>query len=303
MTSAPNSPTADDLRRGYLPRMYPGRSALQRMLIRLASYRDAAARAADAEPQFRVFRMIDALYRLHTLAENLLQIYELMAEHVDIRDEGRRKGLQSRISERTDKGRTRFQKKIWVYTLFKHITDSEFTRRGLDPATARTTLDHLAARSVAHLDVADETLRRFHAKYEPFSVAHKHGRAVFGMEARLEETAPGTGTVSFHATTTVATIVQADSNGSAECLSLVADDELGNDMAEAYGIIEEQVPRLYDMLRAITTAAEQALDFVEGRRTERRLETQSFHFFAAPYSDDELHFLRALQGGSAIEFE
>jgi hypothetical protein len=222
---------------------------------------------------------------------------------VDIRDEGQRKSLQGRISERTNKGRARFQKKIWVYTLFKHITDAGFARRGLDPATARTILDQLAARSVAHLDAADETLRSFHAKYEPFGIAHKHGRAVFGMEARVEETAPGTGTVSFHATTTVATIIQPDSNGAAECLSLVSDDELANDMAEAYAIIEEQVPRLHDMLRAITTAAEQALDYVEGRRAESRLETQSFHFFAAPYTDEELDLLRALQGGPAIEFE
>lgn len=302
MTSSTDTPTADELRHGYLPRLYQARSALERMVLRIASYRESAARARVSEPGLRVFRTVDALSRLHTLVENLLQIYELIAEQVDIRHEGMRRSLQGRISERQVKGRTRFQQKIWIYTLFKHVSDDAFARRGLDAQAARATIEGLAERSVAYLDAADETLRQFQSKYEPFCVAQKHGRSLFAMEVQLEESAPRTGTVKFRATPDVATVIQPDNDGDAECQSLTVDDELADDMGQVAAIVEEQVPRLAEMLGAITIATEQALDYIEGRRTDSQLQTQSFHFFAAPYSDEEVKFLQSLRAGDPIAF-
>lgn len=303
MTSSPSPLNADQLRNGYLSRMYVARSALQWMLIRMKSCRDIPKQEVRPVPELRVFQTVETLYRLHTLVENLLQVYELMAEKIDIRYDGQRKGLQGRIYERHDRGLARFQRKIWVYTLFKHITDSAFARRGLNPETARAILEQLATRSIARLDVADEMLRRFHTKYEPFCVAHKHGRAVFGIEVRANAIPPGIGTVNFRATTSVATVIRADSSGAAECLSLIVDEELASEMDEAYATVENQLPRLNAMLSAITAAAEQTLDYVEGRRSESHLETQSFHFFDEPYSVEEVEVLLALGDGGPLEFE
>jgi len=130
--------TAENVRDNVLPRVLLARALTARLLLRLRRANDAVDRARAADADEGVFAWAAAISQLWTLVENVLKLYELIAEQVDARYAGKRRGLDSRfLNERVGDRRIEFHRRVWMFDTFSQVfPDEAFRAIKLIPQTS-----------------------------------------------------------------------------------------------------------------------------------------------------------------------
>jgi hypothetical protein len=292
--------TPENIRDNALPRMFLVRSLATRMALRLQRAEYLVARAHETQGDERIFAWMAALSTTWTLVENTLKLYETIAEQIDTRYEGKRRGLDTRFQrERTGDERVAFHRRVWMFSMFEHVPDSAFANIGFEPSAARRLIDDMIERSITYLAASEETMRTFFGKYKAVMNAHKHGRALFAFTVTLEqkEDDPTTTRGSLVASVDAVTALVSEKPGQGaptQFITISADDELIGDVETVFAILATQLPKFREFLDALSDGTAQFLAFLEQSPDAQR-PTIPFSFFAEPYSSEEAALLSRIR--------
>lgn len=303
--TAPPAPTLDELRRGYLPRLYLHRSLLRRMGVRLDYIQRLDGRTRKNTGASSIYAAMDVFYSTYILVEQTRKVYELIASHVDVRFHGMRKSLDIRITqERPPEKQGTYHQRVWLYPLLDDVPDTAFTRLGLDVTHARAVLREITNRSAARLSAEEGELISFAERYVDLCNAYKHGRAVFATEPTVSMTGEMTGTINVRSSETTATVLLSETPATPphSFLTIVVDEAFWMDLDRALSIIEAQLPLFLTFVERFVSMTETAMEQIAAGKNDP-LPSIPFFTFGDPYSDEEQRILDTIREGRLLMYE
>jgi hypothetical protein len=244
-------------------------------------------RAGGPEDALSASRHLDVLGHAWRLADNLLSIYEVMANQIDIRFEGNRRAVQHRLEGRRHPPSGTFFDPIFGYGVFLVLPDEELPPGPLPPEELRDTVIRLIKRSRRRLVQMYRELLRFSWKYRSMARAYEHGRGVFAFRMMMQ--AEPFEFQLKHDPATLATL-RRKADGSERVVEFVPDADFRADCQDLLDIAANQLAAL---LRRIERMEESCRYMIDQSLPKPRLH---FQFFAGPYSLDEQACLRQLFG-------
>jgi hypothetical protein len=245
-------------------------------------------RATTISDRYTTARWLDVVCHTWTLADNLLSIYETLANKINIAQESQRQQIQARLGGRTSTPRLRFHKTVWLYSILTMIPDDALMRAGIDPTNAKRILDTLIKRSLTRLQADFETIATYHKTYAGIAASYKHGRATYPLTITLTDLDPdGIRHLNLEHDASRISILQPKRDGAITISELTIDQATRDDVDRVRRVAANQLPRLLTF--AIETAATtiEWIKRLDAGDLTGRMPGFRFSFFAEPYTPEE----------------
>lgn len=220
------------------------------------------ARVRQQAAGLGVYPVVDYLYQVWLLSENVLCLHELLAQprDYDVTLGDRRRAALDRLRTRIGESVSReFICRAFRYDDMLLIIDARYLEaRGFEDSRGRAVLSGLFERSINVLLGELRAAQRFYDEFRLFCNAVKHGRSVFALDCQFEE---GSDRFRFRADASECVVSawhfpRDDQPGPVRVLQYTMDDTSLGEIDRVHAALQAIVARQHDQLVSLTEAAE-----------------------------------------------
>lgn len=243
---------------------------------------------------------IERLSRTWMLVDNLLGVYTVVANQMNLRTTAARFQVARLVSQEVETPPPSFFDRVWLYEALREgILSGEIRVRDVTPVEYMSSLQPLLDRTIGRLTARYAAQRRFRQRYEALAMSHRHGRVAFQLAITSRQDVE-TVNISFDPTTdrVIAIRPSVDEAGTTVVDELTADDAYHDEIENVLEITTGDIENYAHVISAIETAAPGFLEMLEHGSTRRPGPRPPWILLAAPYDEEELRVATGFTEGS-----